>query len=227
MSEATPTLPQLLARMREGILGDFLVCLPARVEAYDKDRQCVDATPVNLVREEQEDGSFVTKQMETVVSAPVTFPGSGPFRITFPIKVGSTVILQFTSANLAYWLSAGAQALPPDERRHDVCSALAYPGGHSFGGDAAPSTEAPDDALVIHGEKLRLGGPAANDPVIRKSDLDPVVARLNGAIARIEGHTHTGVTTGGGTSGTPLGGTPASAVSSIAAPPGSSVTRTL
>lgn len=226
MSDATPTLPQVLQQMRASILGDFLVCLPARVESYDKERQCVNATPVNLVRELQEDGSFATKQMETVISAPVTFPGSGPFRITFPIEVGSTVILQFTSANLAYWLSTGTQALPPDDRRHDVCSALAYPGGHSFGGDAAPSTEAPDDALVIHGEKLKFGGPAASDPVIRKSDLDPVVARLNGVIARVEGHTHTGVTTGAGTSGTPLGGTPASAVSSIAAPPGSSVTFT-
>lgn len=227
MSEATPTLPQLLARMREGILGDFLVCLPARVEAYDKDRQCVDATPVNLVREEQEDGSFVTKQMETVVSAPVTFPGSGPFRITFPIEVGSTVILQFTSANLAYWLSTGAQALPPDERRHDVCSALAYPGGHSFGGDAAPSTEAPDDALVIHGGKLRLGGPAANDRVARMSDLQQVLNYAVAVNARVSGHTHAVSTTGTASAQTGTAAATSATSPTKPSPAGSAVAFTL
>ena len=57
------------------------------------------------------------------------------------------------------------------------------PGGHSYGGATAPSTTAPTDALVVHGDAIKLGGPDATDPVVRKSDLDALVATFNS-------HTH-------------------------------------
>lgn len=218
MSDTTPTFQQVLADLRSSVLGQFFVQLPAIVERYDNIRQCVDATPCIPVRVEQEDGSVQLVQMPTSIASPVLF---GP--ITWPISKGSVVVLLYASANLSSWLALGGRSVEaPDDRRHDPSSAFALPAGHSFGGTTKPQHTAPDDALVLHWAKIRHGGSDANDPIARKSDLDLVVARLNGAIARLEGHTHP---TSGGTSGTP-GGLPAAAVSPLTAPACSSTSYT-
>ncbi|MGL4442057.1 MAG: Gp138 family membrane-puncturing spike protein [Alsobacter sp.] len=167
MSDATPTFEQVLQGARNGAVGGLYVELPAIVDAYDEDRQCVDAVPVILVTEELEDGSTKTVQLPTVLRAPVTFYGGGGCRITIPIAVGDVVMLRFTSANLSRWLEVGGQSETQDGRRHNLCSAVAYPGGHSFGGSTAPKTTAPTDAMVLHAPKLRLGGPDAAQALIK------------------------------------------------------------
>lgn len=227
MSDDTPSLEQVLDGRRASLLGDFLVHLPARVDAYDKDRQCVDATPLPLVREEQEDGSVLVKQLPTVMSAPVLFPGAGPFRLTFPVQVGATVMLEFTSSNLARWLAVGGQVEATDDRRHDICSAMAYPGGHSFAGETAPSTEAPDDAMVLHAPKLRHGGPGADDPVCRLSDLQQVLDYAIAVNARVSVHTHPVATTGSASAQSGTASATGAASPSAPSPTGSAVSFTL
>lgn len=218
MSRATPTLEQVLRGIRDSAVGGIFVKLPAIVDAYDAERQCVDATPAILATEELEDGSTRNIQLPTVQRAPVTFPGGGGCRITFPISVGDVVMLEFTSANLSRWLEVGGKSEAQDGRRHDLCSAVAYPGGHSFGGSTAPKTPAPTDALVLHAPKLRLGGPDADDPVVRKSDLDLAVGKLNSLIGKYNGHTHTAP---GGATSIPI---LADRDTTMPEPPGSAVT---
>jgi hypothetical protein len=190
MSDATPTFEQLLRGARASAVGGIYIELPAIVDVYDEDDQCVDATPAILATEDLEDGSKRNVQLPTVLRAPVTFPGAGGYRITFPISRGDVVMLRFASANLSRWLSVGGQSEAQDGRRHDLCSAVAYPGGHSFGGSTAPKTTAPTDAMVLHGPKLLFGGPGADDPVVRKSDLDLAVSKINSLIGKYNGHTH-------------------------------------
>lgn len=160
MSEQSPTLEQILRRKMEKA-ADIFVLLPATVDRFDADLQCVDATPVILIDRETESGEIVRDRLPTVVRAPVVYPGSDEFRITFPIAVGSVVMLQFTTANLSRWLAKGGVSETQDGRRHQLCSAVATPGGHSFVGSTKPKTTAPKDAMVLHAPKLKLGGPAA------------------------------------------------------------------
>lgn len=215
MSDQTPTLEQVFRLRQEQAVADLYIELPARVERFDSVLQCVDATPVVLRDRELEDGSVVSERLPTVVRAPVLYLGSGAFRVTFPVEVGSIVMLRFTSANLSQWLAKGGVSNVQDGRRHDLCSAVAYPGGHSFAGEGKPSTPAPTDSLCLHGPRIEVGSPSASDPVVRKSDLDAVVAKLNALIAKYNAHTHPAP--GGTTSPT------ASSESTITSPAGSSV----
>lgn len=188
-------LVDLMRRSASGLVDGMYVTLPAVVERYDAIRQCVDAQPT-ITRERQgEDGETIVDRLPVVTNAPVVFPGSGGYRLTWPIEVGSVVVLHFTSAAMDRWLALGGKDVAPqDTRRHDPTSAFAVPGGHSFGGSTAAGTTAPTDALVVHGDAIKLGGPGATDPVVRKSDLDALVATFNA-------HTH--VYSPGGGSPTP------------------------
>lgn len=187
---SAPTLEELLQRSQRALLESMFVTLPARVERYDAERQCVDAQPLPMRMVRLEDGSEVARPLPVVRAAPVVFPGSGPYRDTFPIAVGSVVILHYTSAALDRWLSIGGVTEPGSGRRHDGSSAFAVPGGHSFGGPSSPTTTAPEDARVLHGALTKVASPDASDPVARKSDLDAVVAKLNAVIAAHNAHTH-------------------------------------
>lgn len=215
MSEQTPTLEQVLRLRQEGAVADLYIELPAKVERFDPQLQCVDATPTILRDRTLEDGTIVSERLPTVVRAPVLYLGSGSFRMTFPIEVGSIVMLRFPSANLSQWLAKGGVSEAQDGRRHDLCSAVAYPGGHSFSGDGRPSTSAPSDSLCLHAPRIEAGGPDASDPVVRKSDLDAVVAKLNALITKHNTHTH--AAPGGTTSQT------GTVESSMTAPSGSAV----
>lgn len=167
-----PTLPDVLLKLGRSMLDGMHITLPAVVERYDADRQCVDATPTIRRPRKREDGTEVTEQLPVVTDCPVVFPGSGGYRITWPIEVGSVVVLHFTSASLGRWLTLGGIQDPGDGRRHDGTSAFAVPGGHSFGGATAPGTTAPTSSMVLHAPGgLLLGGPSASDRVAGQSDL--------------------------------------------------------
>lgn len=208
----TPTLARLLQRSAAALLDGMHVTLPARVESYDATRQCVDAQPLIKREFAREDGSTGVERLPVVTRCPVVFPGSGGYRLTFPIEAGSVVVLHFTSASLDRWLAIGGEVAPEDGRKLSLSDAFAVPGGHSFAGSTAPTTTAPEDAMVLHAALLRLGGPAATDPVVRKSDLDAFITTFNV-------HVHAGVTTGAGVSAVPTG--PQGAL------PCSTVTKTL
>lgn len=172
MSDRIPTLAELMRRSAAALVDGQYVTLPARVERYDADRQCVDAQPTIMREVVGEDGAVTTERLPVVTNAPVVFPGSGPYRITWPVELGSMVVLHFTSASMDRWLAIGGGGVEPrDGRRHDLSSAFAVPGGHSFGGATAPSTTAPTDALVVHGEAIKLGGPGATELVAWHSAL--------------------------------------------------------
>jgi hypothetical protein len=176
-------LVDLMRRSASGLVDGMYVTLPAVVERYDATRQCVDAQPTIMRERQGEDGETIVDRLPVVSNAPVVFMGSGGYRDTFPIEVGSLVLLHFTSAAMDRWLSIGGKDVEPqDTRRHDATSAFAVPGGHSFGGSTAPGTTAPTDARVLHaptGGLIRAGGPAA----VIAPTLASEVAALKAAIA--------------------------------------------
>lgn len=160
-----PSLTGLLQRIRARATQEVRILLPARVERFDADRQCVDAQPWIDDVTIQADGTLLRERLQVATNCPVMYPRSGPYAITFPIAVGSTVMLAFTSASLDRFLAIGGSVDPEDPRRHTISDAVAYPGGHSFAGETAPSTSAPTNAMVMHAAALKLGGPGAVEDV--------------------------------------------------------------
>ncbi len=176
MSPRTPTLANVIAGAIRAALGDLFVATFARVERYDSTRQCVDAQPLIMAAYDNEEGERVAEALPVVTDAPVMFYGSGAYRDTFPIAVGSTVVLVFMSRSIDRWLQSGGLVDPGDDRGGNLSDAVAFPVGHDF---AHVPTDAPEDARVMHAPLIRLGSSAANDPVIRKSDLDAFIATYN------------------------------------------------
>lgn len=165
------TLPRVLGDFIESHLAGLRVALPGRVVAYDKDTQRADIQPDIQDGYLDEDAQRQAVALPVITDVPVQFLGAGPFRITFPIRKGDQVLLIFSSSSLSRWKAAGGGLVDPgNDQRHTLEDAIAIPGCY-----AKPPTEAPDDAIVIHGDDVRLGGPDADDPVVRKSDLDAVI----------------------------------------------------
>jgi hypothetical protein len=129
----------------------------------------------------------------------VQFPGSGGYRITFPVAVGDTGLIVFSEASLDKWLVSGGTVDPADDRRHDLTDAVFLPGLRDFGHAlaSAPTDRATfgkDDGLQIHvdGSKIRIG---SNSPI----DLEKAVCgdtlwnyltSLAGLVAWLATHTH-------------------------------------
>ena len=97
---STPSLADLLRRHDAALLDGMHITLPAVVERYDPDRQCVDAQPITTQEARGEDGRPITERLPAVTNAPVLFPRSSSYRITWPVEVGSVVVLHFTSVQL-------------------------------------------------------------------------------------------------------------------------------
>lgn len=190
MSKLTPSLEQRLDARAARTFGAMDFLHPATVVTYYPDRQCVDAAPVVTDAIELEDGSTRQERRPVVLSAPVIWPGAGGAGFTFAIKPGDVVMLVFPSASTALWLAVGGFAEAQDGRRHDLSSAFAIPGGHSFRGRTAPKMKPAATGATVHASTLRLGESDASDPVVRKSDLDAVVAKLNLLITKYNAHTH-------------------------------------
>lgn len=205
MSEATPTLSDLLSTAFKYHLAGMHACIPARVRTYDSSKQAVSVQPLIKVGYLDETGERQTQALPIINDVPVVFPGANGFRVTFPIANGDIVLLVFSEASIDKWLAVGGNTPidPLDDRRFHLSDAIAIPGLRPFslaledaptdrmsiGNDSGPTIEI-DDSVI------KLGSNSASGYLALKSDVQD----LRDALAT---HIHTGVTTGGGTSGTP------------------------
>lgn len=181
---ATPSLRTLIAGAMDRRLAGVRVSMPGRVLAYDAARGAVDVQAL-ISDGVVDDGERTAEALPVLVDVPLMFPGAGPYRITWPIEAGAIVLLVVASSSIARWkVGDGVDVTDPgSDHRHHIEDAIAIPGLHAFG---APPTEAPTDALVIHGPAIRLGAAAA-DPIMRRSDM---VAALAAVDDRISTHIH-------------------------------------
>ena len=199
-------------------LAGVFTAMPGIVQSYDPVTQSVDVQPAVRSRYQDETDSTVVETLPVIPLVPVVFPGGGGCRIAFPITKGDQCLLVFANCSLDRWLRAGGIVDPQDDRRHTLNDAFALfcarDFGHalrnaptdrmSLGYDTGPTIE-------ISPSDVRLGGNDANDPVVRKSDLDAFIATFNGHV-----HPVTGVTTGTGTAATTA---PSSTQSTLACSP--------
>lgn len=177
----SPTFPDILQQALDNHQSRVWTALPARVQDYSPTTQRVSAQPLVPVAYYDEDDERHVEPLPVIGDVPVMFPGCGPYRMTWPVALGDLGLLIFTSCSLDRWLEGDGRAVadPVEERRNHLSDAVFVPGIFA----SSTPTAAPMDALVVHADAIKLGGDDATDPVVRKSDLDAVVSRL-------EGHTH-------------------------------------
>lgn len=184
----SPTWPEVISGAIDSRLNNVFTAMPGRVESFDPTTQRAAIQPLVMGAYRDEADVRLVERMPIVADVPVVFPGAGPYRLTFPVVPGSTVLLIFTSSSLDKWLAVGGEVDPGDDRRNTISDAIAIPGLYSFGGTTGPGTPtAPNDAMVLWckaGETIKLGGDDADDPIVRKSDLQAFISNT------FAGHTH-------------------------------------
>ncbi len=195
-----------IAALLESVLADdragLHVALPGRVESYDSTKQVADIKPMlqAVVR-----GVDDAREVDAHPVVPVAFPRSGNFYLSFPLVKGDTGLLVFCEADLSPWRATGEDSDPLDEGKHTLAGAVFFPGLHTEEGalttpPAHPVLGRLAGGVEVHFDStLQLG--AAGGQFVALANL--VLDRLNSIKTAFDAHVHTGVTTGGGSSGPP------------------------
>lgn len=187
MSNPTPSQATIIDRAFAKMASAMRVALPGRIESYDAATQKANVQPLIMESHVDDVGDRVSELPPVVTDVPIMFPGSGSYRTTWPVAVGDTVLLVFSSSSLDRWLVRGGEVDPEDDRHHNISDAVAIPGLFDF---AHVPTTAPTDALVIHAPMTKIGGPGSSTPPALATEL----ANLKALIAAWPG---TGTTDGG------------------------------
>jgi hypothetical protein len=209
---------QAHAAQIEGRLKDLHTCLPGIIVSFDPATQTAAVQPA-VKRIFTERGAT---NLPVCVDVPVAFPGGGDFFLTFPVKAGDECILLFSERAIDYWHANGGTQLPAEYRLHDLSDGIAQVGLNS-----QPKKLA---ALQMDGAELRTRDRATflrltPGKIYIKGDLDlqgnltqtgnqsvtgnTTAVTVTGTTDVIaagksgKAHTHSGVQTGSGNTGTP------------------------
>lgn len=184
MTTRSPTLAETMNRGAARQISRIRVALPARVETYDAATQQVSVQPLIQDGYTDESGERQAERLPVIPHVPVVFPGAGGFRVTFPIAVGDTVLVVFSSSSLDQWLALGGEVDPKDDRRHDLSDAIAIPGLRDF---AHALSSAPTSTMSIGkdggptieiGADIQAGG---SSELALNSDVAAIVSAISGA----------------------------------------------
>lgn len=205
------------------IRGNVYTAIPATITnvASFEGKLLVDAIPA--VSRRFDDGTVMAPP--EIASIPVVFPAGGGAILTFPLKVGNSVLLIFSMRSIDEWLaSTGGTATPNSSRHHTITDAIAIPSIFPTGDTPGAN---PDDVELVFGDAtirvsedtsidvenssgyMRLGANGTinlNGVTISPDGTVVVPTKLTSPLIEVDGkelkdHKHSGVQTGSGVSG--------------------------
>lgn len=218
MSE-TPTWAEVIRTALEASQAGLHVSTPGIVESYDPATQTATVKPT-LPRPSLTRDGYEFLDLPVLPRVPVVFPRAGGFFLSFPVAKGDRVMLVFMDRSLDQWIELGREGDPRDGRTHDLSDAVALVGLYPVSEPLADAHAAnmvlgKDGGGQIHlkpSGEIHIGSENAVDFVALAA---LVLSELQAIKTAHDLHTHTGVTTGPGVSGTPV--LPMPAPSSVAA----------
>lgn len=201
-AESATQSPML--KLYDAIRQGLRIAAVAKVEAYDASKPSCDV--VVLVQEERmvNNARRVIPEIR-VPGVPVMWPGGSTRSLTMGLEVGDLVLLLVRHRSHDE-IDGGepGPVQPVSTRRMNYADAVALPGfvppdtgmdSGAFRADGQPVLAMPP------GEAAHVGASTANLVLVREDLLSSFLSTLK---AWIDGHTHTGVTTGPGVSGIPV-----------------------
>jgi Phage protein Gp138 N-terminal domain len=190
---------------------DLHVGLPAIVEAVNisASKQTVDVTLQLNRAVPNGEGTYVNERLPKLSDVPLGIIVGGGMMISVPVAVGDFGFVHFAERNLSAWRATGAQSDPGDIGMHTLDGAWfspmirpdsnalqnADPNNLIIGSDSTPAAR----IVIKPSGEVDIGAAATNFVAM----ADKVLTQLNNMATAFNTHTHSGVTTGTGTTGTP------------------------
>lgn len=147
----------VVKRIVEQHLHDHVyTSMPAKVISVDNfsSNQTVDIQP--QIVDTFKDNKNV--ELPPILDVPVAFPSAGGGILSFPIKVGDTVLAVFSQKSIEEWLDSRADNTsytPSDKRSYSLNDAIAIPGLYTKVTNLNPN--ATDVELKFNNMSIRLG----------------------------------------------------------------------
>lgn len=214
-----------LRTVMEGHQAGLWTALPAIINGFDPVAMTISCTPSIQAIVTDRNGAMSHVTISQLVDVPVCFPHGGGYLITFPIRSGDECLVVFSSRCIDGWWQSGQVAPQTDRRMHDLSDGFAIVGPYSQ--VKKPAVPVSTTALEIRSEDDTLsvkldhaaGTIAVKAPTSLTIDTPLVLMTHN---VHVEGnmvvdgtttsvavgvttHHHTGVQTGGGVTGGPVG----------------------
>ncbi len=183
---------ELLRRSVEGRLLDVRTSIAAEIVSYDPATNRATVRPGVAYQIVDADDDPEVKKMEDLTEVPVMFPKFGDAIIYFPIGAGTAGRLEASEEDDSqfYRTNQALPVLPQILERHALGATVFRVEGSRAGVflQGEPSNRGfigkPGGVgISFSAEDLRLGGSDANDPLVRKSDLEALISKYNA-------HTH-------------------------------------
>lgn len=190
LSDASPGLGDLLEAMGQRTNGLVHGPIPGRVLEYVAATQRATVQPITGAA----DALGVAQPWPPIRDVPVAFPAWPGGAITWPVPVGSYVMLVPQDADISAWKASGTEGqLPPDQQRScswSDCIAIpcSLPGGSPLGATMYSAL-----GPVIAGANVYLVSSTAADFIALASLVD---SRLTQIQAAYDAHTHATAPTG-------------------------------
>jgi len=197
------------------------VALPAIIQSFDATKCTCTAQPAIQAFVRQKDGTQTYVNMPILVDVPVIFPNAGTFVLTFPVQQGDEVLIIFADRCIDNWWNKGG--INPqvtnqgvgELRFHDLSDGFAIVG--PFSKPNVPTgiststvqlrTKDGTTYLEIDGSNncnIHANVNITGNLVVSGTTTGTGDGQFSGI--HVAHHKHTGVTTGGGTTGEPIDG---------------------
>jgi len=185
MSEAEPTLPELIRRAIESRIMDLHVAMPGIVVDYDPATKTATVKPALRRAIYTQDDDRTAEDIPPIPNVPVVFPGAAALDLHFNLAAGDTVLMVFNQWSPTEWRTSGAVATPGDMRLHG----LGYPvalAGYRHNQNAAPDTDesiGKPGGLRLHFKTDTIEAGAGDDFVSLAAKVDHNFDQLKTAFA--------------------------------------------
>jgi hypothetical protein len=189
-------------------LADLRVAAPAIVQSFDATTQTVAVQIATRELVRTPDGPEWTTPTP-IYKVPVAFPRAGGFALTMPLNAGDEGFLVFCDACIDLWWARGGVQNQFERRRHYICDCIFHPGPWSqprlLANYSSTSAQLRNDAGSAYIE-IAAGGIINIKAPGGLNIIGATVGSGEGTFNSIpvSTHLHTGVTTGGGDTGTPI-----------------------
>lgn len=185
-------------------VNNVRVAMPGIIQSFDATEQTV--TVQCAIREKiNMDGNLSWQEIPLLLDVPIIFPRAGNYILTMPIQAGDECLVVFGDSCMDAWWQSGGVQNQIDCRRHDLSDGYAIVGLYSqprritnYSTNTAQLRNISGSAYVeLSGNDVNIVG--GNVTISATSVTIGGSTTIDGR--SFMGHSHTGVQTGGGSTG--------------------------